>query len=230
MLQSKQASFPFQLFMNFCYCDLETSLHPSDYYCMTCLWINWWLVELIMSVSFHFWICFDSSYVGSHTKQTLTQENTDCPQHAWSSATPRDVIWQLSALIGPEHVGGEAQAPYQGCKGALSGSETCVRSRCPFSFAVSDFASFCGLPQTSICCFNFNQNAVSPGCFFSFSFSFSCHHCQLRYTKMSQVKRRKLITEEDEGPLVRKETEEDFSFLFSPVSLEVKQRVQRCWK
>lgn len=42
---------------------------------------------------------------------------------------PRDVIWQLSALIGPEHVGRATQALYQVCKGALSGSysvSTCL--------------------------------------------------------------------------------------------------------
>lgn len=64
--------------------------------------------------------------------------------------------------------------------------------------AVSDFA-LCGLPVV----YPKHQYAVlfliKTLSRRDFSFSFSCQNCQLGYSKMSQVKRRKLIIEEDDG-------------------------------
>lgn len=54
--------------------------------------------------------------------------NTNRPWHGRHSAMPRDIIWQLSALIGVEQGGRQIQALYQAYKGALSGSY--IRSAC----------------------------------------------------------------------------------------------------
>lgn len=65
--------------------------------------------------------------------------------------------------------------------------------------AVSDFASLYGLPVVYLkhqYTLLFLIKMLSRR---DFSFSFSCQNCQLGYNKMSQVKRRKLITEEDEA-------------------------------
>lgn len=118
-----EAFFSFELFMNLCFGNNEVNSQvPNKSYCQYVfvneLVVRW--LELITSVSFRFCVCSGSSYVSLHTKHE--QENTDRHEHACSSAMPRDVIWQLSALIGPEHVGRETPALNQVCKGALSGS------------------------------------------------------------------------------------------------------------
>lgn len=50
--------------------------------------------------------------------------STNRPWHSRQSAMPRDIIWQLSALIGVQQGGRQIQALYQAYKGALSGSHS----------------------------------------------------------------------------------------------------------
>lgn len=50
--------------------------------------------------------------------------STNRPWRGARSAMPRDIIWQLSALIGMEQGGRRIQALYQAYKGALSGSHS----------------------------------------------------------------------------------------------------------
>lgn len=73
-------------------------------------------------------------YYRLYTCNKKLRTNTNRPWHCRHSAMPRDIIWQLSALIGVLQGGRQIQALYQAYKGALSGSYSisacllCVRA------------------------------------------------------------------------------------------------------